>query len=623
MEKLYRSPTLQVRLYGLISSVQRSEILTLERDKARYVRFLDKYIPKDAPVVLPYSLDSLNSQSVMQYYLFPRPILACCGAEPDSGCMQCLTQKDTFVPALKNFPGPEWMRAKAFVPYPGSDGNLLGVYVPADMAGRLPIPTTEEFGHTQSISLSALIIDAMILILFFIMGIVVVLSILPEPQWLDLLGLSFPLALGMYTWLLFLSSYAGIPISLSSMGLCFVSLFALFLILHYLQFGFSLRLPRFELGHLTIKKGEASKAFVIFLVVVAIAWFLISGFIAIGRAYSTFDDIANWSLKGYAMASTGSIYAGNRWGGHVLAYPMNLALSIGTFRLADGDVLPGSKAIFPIFAASLIIGCLQFLRRYSGDRVALLGGLFIATMPLFFFHSTIGLANLPFTCYLVLGVLYGLQGILDDKGTRYLLMSGFLFALSGWTRPEGIGFSLVMIVVLSLLAVLLFRRRIGFKQIAVLVLPLLIIPGIWYVLIGANSMREDQIGLSLSQFLPQFLNGNLHLGSLNQIISYGVHYFFGNWFGGFIVLVALVCLLVGLPITHWHKDRLSASLLALATTAGLVPAGMFFVASFHENDFPAFLNQSFDRAYLPAITLLVVTALIAVFKSRGPNGVKD
>lgn len=80
------------------------------------------------------------------------------------------------------------------------------------------------------------------------------------------------------------------------------------------------------------------------------------------RAYSTYDGIANWTLKGYGMALERSIFAGAKWGGHVLSYPQNLPLTIAMFRLADGDILPGSKLLFPLFAFSLFLGINRHLR---------------------------------------------------------------------------------------------------------------------------------------------------------------------------------------------------------------------------------------------------------------------
>jgi hypothetical protein len=53
------------------------------------------------------------------------------------------------------------------------------------------------------------------------------------------------------------------------------------------------------------------------------------------------------------------------------------------------------------------------------------------------------------------------------------------------------------------------------------------------------------------------------------------------------------------------------SLFAMFLLATLLPVGMFVVAGFSEADFPAFLQQSLDRAMLPAVTLFWLAAVLA------------
>jgi hypothetical protein len=39
---------------------------------------------------------------------------------------------------------------------------------------------------------------------------------------------------------------------------------------------------------------------------------------------------------------------------------------------------------------------------------------------------------------------------------------------------------------------------------------------------------------------------------------------------------------------------------------------LFFIASFNESDFLLFLSQSTDRAFLPALTMTMLVAILAV-----------
>jgi hypothetical protein len=61
--------------YGLISSIQRSAIFKINHLIASNIWWLDSYIPKDVPIVLPPSIGDLGSvftdQNLMQFYLVP------------------------------------------------------------------------------------------------------------------------------------------------------------------------------------------------------------------------------------------------------------------------------------------------------------------------------------------------------------------------------------------------------------------------------------------------------------------------------------------------------------------------------------------------------------------------
>jgi glucan phosphoethanolaminetransferase (alkaline phosphatase superfamily) len=169
-----------------------------------------------------------------------------------------------------------------------------------------------------------------------------------------------------------------------------------------------------------------------------------------------------------------------------------------------------------------------------------------------------------------------------------------------------------MIVGLLLLEVVIFKKPINFKRIILLIIPILIIPGTWSVFIGSRSMYSDEIGISLNQFKTNILNGKLNIESLFQIYRYGVEYFTGNWRAGYVFGVSILLLLISLPIRKWNKDRLSVTLLIFAIAAWLVPVGMFYIASYQWENFTSFLDQSFDRGILPALTLLVVAVIVSV-----------
>jgi hypothetical protein len=393
-----------------------------------------------------------------------------------------------------------------------------------------------------------------------------------------------------------------------------------------LHYGVYRRLPQISHlswgGALTTLHGTPRSSLLPWLLLGA--FLLAMGFLAVANGYSDFDSIANWSLKGYAIAGTGDILAGARWGGHVLSYPMNLALSIAMFKLADGDLIPGSKLLYALLTVSLLLGCYRFLvRRNVSQTIAVVAALALLTTPVFFRNSISGLANLPFTTYLVLGILHSVEGI-SKLDVRQTLLGGLLLGFAAWTRPEGLLFGLAFLVLLYALAFLIGGTRPSRSLLLSSFLPMLIIPVTWMVLVGGAAISGDQIGQSLRQFTAAVLNGNLHPEAALAIVGFARASLLNTKTFGYIVGACALAILTTLPLTRWYRDpnRLIFSLLTILIF--LLPALLFFVAYFREQDFNAFLQQSFDRAYLPALIMSILTAILALtYKPEVPATASD
>ena len=593
--------------YMVVSSPQRSAILITDRERARFIRFLDAYLPEDAAIVLPPKTVAFSSQSIMQNFLFPRAIIVCCGDDQER-CQKCLSDPDHYILAVNSFPLPEDQPGKYFVSYPEATNSLRGVYIPEEMIGKLSMPDLLAYGKTQPISVRALLIDLLIVGLLFILGTMFVSLAFKIPTWSDLFELSIPLGMGILSWGLFLSSYFGISLTLKSVALLFFGFFSLSLVVYRYRYGIYPKIP--VLARVKFKTGwQVSDSAFVLLAMVTIMAFVITAILAIGRGYSTGDDIINWSFKGYAMVDSGTIWAGNRWGGHVLAYPMNIILSIGIFRLADGDVIPGSKLLYILLTFSLLFGCNRFLTRNGVNRIwAISGVLALLMMPLFLFHATTGFANLPFTVYLILGVLYSMEG-LKELNNPQILLGGVLLAIAAWTRPEGLFFGVVFLGVIYLLAAFVMKRKFETRLILLSLLPMLIIPGSWMFLMGRAGMENDQIGHAVKAMLANGMSGHFNLEAVGVLAQYAFRTFNSVYFS--LLLFAMAAIGISAPLTRWYQDRFRLSLALLDLLAFLLPATMFFVASFDEANFVVFLDQSFDRAYLPALTLTMLVALLA------------
>ena len=126
--------------------------------------------------------------------------------------------------------------------------------------------------------------------------------------------------------------------------------------------------------------------------------FLALIYIGVGRGYSTFDDMAIWSLKGYYMAYKHDLLAAIDASGHGLSYPLNISLAISSFYLIDQDLLPGSKLAFLSIFLSMLVCIYWFLRKNNISSVlAGLCILLVLSTPVVFEYATFGFANMPFS----------------------------------------------------------------------------------------------------------------------------------------------------------------------------------------------------------------------------------
>lgn len=584
-------------------AMERSALYFLGEDGARFMEFIASKVPPNKPVIVAEFSGVFAQQSILNYFLLPRGIVSCRCRKVGEECVPCIQDPASFVPATNQFP-PQYALplAKKFVPYQGKSGDYLGLYIPLDASVE---------GHGSEIEphydrLGALLIDLVTLSCFGLLGTVIVRLILNRSDLWATISLSFPLGMGLYTWALFIVSYIGLPVTL-------VNIVFLYIVLMCLVIFVRMLLKRSQ-GSWSVESISSSTALptggidiVRILTLVGIGFLLILVvLISIGRSYSYFDDIAIWSLKGHGIAYDGTIFAFNRLGGHGLAYPLNIPLTIAVFDLASGDIIPGSKLIFPLFAISLITGCYNFWRRWGVPATIGLVGIFLLiTIPVIFFHSTLGYANLPFSTYLILGILWSVYGLIQ-RNRPGLLMGGIMLALSGWTRPEGFLFAFLLETTLVLIWLLYCKKMSTFPL--WLVLPLLI-PGVWLAF-ASKYILSDQVGGALSAFKGQLLKGNVAIGPLITTIKYGWNNIFepGRW--GLVFLVSVLLFVVSVI---WWRQRLHPAIMYLipvGLVSALMPVGLFYIESYDEASFKVFLSVSFDRAFIPAAVLVVSIAIL-------------
>ena len=437
------------------------------------------------------------------------------------------------------------------------------------------------------------------------LGVAILRLLLVRIQLLDVLALGFPLGAGIFTWFLFIASWAGAPLTIASASLSWGLLLVMALLVRrLLPMGQDvLREKSASHGHLRGSFGWGPR--IALLIMLGAAG--LAAWLGIARAYSAWDDMAIWAVKGYGIAREGTIWAAGHWGDHGLAYPLNLPLLIATYRFS-GDILPASKLIAPLFYLSLCIGCLRFwLQRDVAPLTASLGAVGLAATPILFEHATLGYANLPYTVYLVLGSGEAILGIATGDWKRQALGS-LLLGLATWTRPEGWLAVASVLAVLGVAAHLAWRGRANWLA---WFLPAGVVAGVWIVFISLHG-TGGQMQQALASFVDALGRGELHPRALYLIVRFMGRQAIEIPVWGFLPTAFAALLVLGVRRLgpRSNPDAFLVGMAFLVVAAGVTL--QFYLADFL-GQLMNYLGNSANRMYMPAG---VLAALLAVMLTR-------
>jgi hypothetical protein len=347
----------------------------------------------------------------------------------------------------------------------------------------------------------------------------------------------------------------------------------------------------------------------------AILFWLIVGIISIsalvisvGRSYSVWDAVAFWSIKAYGMALENSLFSAVNWGGHGLTYPLNIPILISIFRMSSGDILPGSKLIFPFYYFSILLGSYRFWNKI-GVRSARsrIGILFLASIPIIFEFATVGYSNLPVGCFLALGVLWGIEGIYFAR-SDFQLVSGTLLGLAAWTRPEGIAYSLIGLIVLILISAVSKKGRVYFNS---FVLPVLLIGGSWIIFYSLHGGGGSQAMGGVGAALTSVMNGEFNLSAIISIGKFSIKNLFTIGVWGLLYPISVVLVVVGIWPRRAKSNIFFWACFFSSISFGVVTAMLFYVGQFQlgQEFLQGWLSRGFARAMIPSGLLLSVMCI--------------
>jgi len=595
----------------------RSADLSLGVQATRAIQFVTQVVPEEAVILLPPegAPSRFALERSMQYFFFPRRLIEC-GSVESERCSQALASPEIYILATEDFPAQSAAQGREFLPAPATGLDwFTGIYGPGFEQPAAAQPVLRDL-------LIAAFEDLGLVLALAGLGAAVLLSLHRPWPALEALYLAFPLGAGILTWAVFLLSWAGITISLLSVGAAYLLLLATFALLDRR----TRPLGRAFEGSIAELRGSTPR---LLLAGAAVGVLCLAVGLAVGISYRLFDPVQIWSVKGYGISQEGTILAAETWGVHGLAYPLNLPLQVALFHLLDGDLLPGSKLLFPIYGLSLCLALFSFLRRQRVDWLtAALGSLLLGTVPIVFFHSVEGFANLHFTFYLTAGILWGVQGV-HSGSAREQWLAGLLLGLAAWTRPEGIIYSLGALLVF-IVAVRINKQ--GHASIAALGVPVAMLAGAWFLFgLGGAHMRGSNLDQAVSVAASEVRAGRIDLSGLWTILRVFGRSAFVPYRAMFPATSATawgalfpVLLIFMLPKLGRFKPavdpRRFTLLLQWLFVAGTNVA-VFYVRSYSKPSFTAFIERAFPRAFLPTAVLMTVLALWVVDSSarRDPD----
>ena len=463
--------------------------------------------------------------------------------------------------------------------------------------------------------LVALFLDLIVLGSFMALGLVIVKGIAPSLTRMECFALAYPVGSGIYSFSLFLFGWLGLRINKISTIVVYGLLFLLgigylYLNSHRSIFQESVNTEK----QLSVQDFPTSEKVIwaVFGLFIVIAFLL-----SVGRSYSAYDAASEWAVEGYGIALEGSIWAGKTWGMWGISYPLNTKLQVATFKLFGNELLPGSKLLYPTYLLALCLGIYHFwISNHIPKSLAGLGMLFIITNPVMFTHATNGHVNVAFTTSFVLGAIQLIQGIIKQSKGRHIL-GGVLLAIAAWTRPEGIGFSVATVVILLAIS-RLNRQRFHFTNSAIPIA----VSALW-MLFAWNGVSGGQLGNAVRSMLSGISRGDLNLQQLYLIPRIFIERAIlpENW-GAFLPVVFTLIIIALIANDSWSFS-VNWYLLGVVLLTCIIPLGIYYAVSYEPFDdkFIQVLRRDFDRAFLPAFTMLTVYAfnLWGRFKSNTPK----
>lgn len=454
-------------------------------------------------------------------------------------------------------------------------------------------------------AISAFLLDLFVIAVLLLIGILFTRFISRSFEYSALLSLAFPLGTGLLTWIILILWWLGIPdLRVTSVVVSLILIIGL-----WAAGGIGISKPKWAPTSILSKiqsEDLVSKVFIILISTSVLFAFVIS----VGRSYSVWDAIAAYSVKGYGIALENSIDGARIWGSQGFEYPPNIPLLISFFRMMSGDLLPGSKLLFPFYLISILIASYRFWRLFAVKKIySLLGVGLLATVPILFEHATTGFANLPLAAYLTLAVVWGIEGIYTRE-PRAQIVSSLLFGFACWIRPEGILYSLTAMFSILLISRIMKQGLIDFRRFTI---PFFIIGATWMIFYIMNGGSESQAMGGVSAALINFSNGNFDVDQLLRIIRFAGRSILRIEVWGMLFVISAILIARWLLCKNKENSEILITAVVASFSLGAVSLLLFYLGQFDReaDQFIGWLQSGFARTFIPFGVMIGISAILS------------
>lgn len=430
-------------------------------------------------------------------------------------------------------------------------------------------------------------------------------TFVPDMSSQDHIAIAFGLAVGSFSFLIYLGLIAGAQFD----SRLIASVVAIIWLLPLLRLK--------QIKDWKFRDWISNNKWPSWLIIIICLILVVQIFLSVGLGYHRSDEYLLWGAKAYGIASDGLQIGASDWGTTTSEYPLNIPLLIATFFELFGDKLPESKLWFPLFNGALILAIYGFFSRRVTTFHLLGTILIVTTFPFVFLHGTLAYANLPFSFYLITAILLYLE---SDKfsipiNNKLLWISGAFFALSAWTRPEGLSISLIFIF---LIVIVMSARRhiIKWDSIRAITIPIGIFALTWHFGSKITYLHPGISGGLVLSWIMETITGNFQFEEANYLIGeFGKLFLSLKRWGA----TALILIIFSLLRMHYKKERLQFEvklLFMLGFVHILIVLGGYYHLTFYpgERDLSWWISTGLDRMLMPGLLLISLSFLLGIFQ---------